>query len=183
MLLSNAISAQNLRYSIRLGNEKMGEMKASKTGSTKSKYHLESRIKVEKMISIDFFYQIDASFEKNILQVSNAIETANGKEHTKSETKKNGNTYTVSTTKEKKILANKGITYNLCKLYFEEPKEISSVWSDTFGEMLTIKKAGDQRYELVLPNGKSSFYTYYKGICTLVETEITFGKISFTLTK
>ncbi len=175
--------AQNLHYLIRLDNEQMGDMHATKTKGSKEKYLMESKIKVEKLIKIDLFYKIEALFEKDILQLSNALETANGKEHTNSETKKNKSGYSIKTKKETKTISHKGITNNLCKLYFEEPVGINSVWSDTFGEMLTLKPAGEHRYELMLPNGKSSFYSYFKGICTLVETEIMFGKVTFILTK
>lgn len=178
-----ASQAQNLHYIVRLENEQMGNMYATKTKGNKEKYLMESKIKIEKMIKLDLFYKIEAIFEKNILMVSNAIETANGKENTNSETKKSTTGYTVKTKKETKTISHKGITNNLCKLYFEEPIGITSVWSDTFGQMLTIKPAGEHRYELKLPNGKSSFYSYLKGICTLVETEIMFGKITFTLSK
>lgn len=174
---------QNLHYLIRLDNEQMGDMHATKTKGSKEKYLMESKIKVEKMIKIDLFYKIEAIFEKNILLVSNAIESANGKEHINSETKKNKVGYTVKTKRETKTISHKGITNNLCKLYFEEPVGITNVWSDTFGQMLTIKPVGEHRYELILPNGKSSFYSYLKGICTLVETEMMFGKITFSLTK
>ena len=122
-------------------------------------------------------------FEKNILLLSNVIETANGKTQTNSETKRNSTGYGVTTKKETKTIIHKGITNNLSKIYFEEPLGIKLIWSDSFGEMLTLKPAGEHRYELILPNGKSSFYSYIKGICTLVETEIVFGKLTFTLTK
>lgn len=174
---------QNLHYLIRLDNEQMGDLHATKTKGSKEKYLMESKIKIEKMIKVDLFYKIEAIFEKNILLLSNAFESANGKEHTNSETKKSTSGYTVKTKKEIKTISHKGITNNLCKLYFEEPIGINSVWSDTFGELLTIKPAGEHRYELILPNGKSSFYSYFKGICTLVETEMMFGKITFSLTK
>jgi hypothetical protein len=174
---------QNLHYLIRLDNEQMGDMHASKTKGSKEKYLMESKIKVEKMIKVDLFYKIEAIFEKNILLLSNALETANGKEHTNSETIKNKSGYSVKTKKETKTIPHKGISYNLCKLYFEEPIGVNNIWSDTFGEMLTLKPAGEHRYELVLPNGKSSFYSYFKGICTLVETDFMFGKITFTLSK
>ena len=164
--------AQNLHYLVRLDNEHMGDMYASKTKGSKELYLMESKIKVEKMIKIDLFYKIEAIFEKNILHLSNALETANGKEQTNSETKKNATGYTVKTKKKTKTILNKGITNHLCKLYFEEPVGITQVWSDTFGQMLSIKSLGEHRYELKLPNGKSSFYSYFKGICTLVETEI-----------
>lgn len=175
--------AQNLHYLIRLDNQQMGDMHATKTKGKKEKYLMESKIKVDKMIKIDLIYTIESIFEKNILQFSNAVETANGKTQTNSETKRNSTGYGVTTKKETKTIIHKGITFNLSKLYFEEPVGIKSIWSDTFGEMLTLKPAGEHRYELILPNGKSSFYSYFKGICTLVETEIMFGKLTFTLTK
>ena len=175
--------AQQLHYLVRLGDEPMGDMRATKTIGSKEKYLIESKIKIDKMIKFDLIYTIESIFEKNILLLSNVIETANGKTQTNSETKRNSTGYSVTTKKETKTIIHKGITYNLSKLYFEEPLGIKLIWSDSFGEMLTLKPSGEHRYELILPNGKSSFYSYIKGICTLVETEIVFGKLTFTLTK
>ncbi|MBL7923937.1 MAG: hypothetical protein JNL88_07045 [Bacteroidia bacterium] len=175
--------AQTLHYTVRLGDEVMGKMTAVRSVSGKTLYSIESLINVQKMITVDLFYRIEAQFEKQILTRSSAIEKANGKEHTKSETRRILNGYNVITKKASKTIPHKGINYNLCTLYFHEPEGRTSVWSDTFGEMLGIKPAGEHKYELTLPNGKSSFYTYHKGICTLVESEMIFGKITFTLTK
>ena len=175
--------SQRLHYLVRLGDEQMGDMRATKTIGIKEKYLIESKIKIDKMIKFDLIYTIESIFEKNILLLSNVIETANGKTQTNSETKRNSTGYGVTTKKETKTIIHKGITNNLSKIYFEEPLGIKLIWSDSFGEMLTLKPAGEHRYELILPNGKSSFYSYITGICTLVETEIVFGKLTFTLTK
>ncbi len=175
--------SQHLHYIVRLGDEQMGDMRATKTIGSKEKYLIESKIKVEKMIKLDLIYKLESIFEKNILQLSTALETSNGKVQTNSETKRNSTGYVVTTKKETKTIINKGIAFNICKLYFEEPVGLHLIWSDTFGEMLTIKSVGEHRYEIILPNGKKSCYSYFKGICTLVETEIMFGKVTFTLTK
>lgn len=182
-LISVGSFCQTLKYTIKLKDEVVGTMTAKKTVGAKSHFLIESSISVEKIIKIDLFYKIESFFEKNILLISTAIQNANGKEYTNTTTEKKATGYTVTTTKENKNLTVKAISYNLCKLYFEEPVGVTAVWSDSFGEMLSIKPAGSHRYELVLADGKSNFYTYYKGICILVETEIPFGKITFRLTK
>lgn len=183
LICSFSLPAQTLNYAIRLKDELIGHMTAVKKGKGKSELMIESKIMIEKMIKLDLLYRIDAVFENNILSSSLAVQNNNGKEFTNSKTTKDKSGYTIKTLKEEKAIYQKFIHYNLCKLYFEEPIGISSVYSDTYGEFLSLKPAGKHRYEMILPDGKSNFYSYNHGICTLVELELIFGKITFQLTK
>ena len=175
-------TGQNLLYAIKLNDELMGKMSAIKKGAKVKTYQIESNIKVEKMISVEMHYLIRSEFDKQGLVKSTARETANGKDYMNTETTRLTEGYAVKTLKEQSQIKGKTIGYNLCMIYFQEPSGVSEVWSDSFGEFFKIKPAGKNRYELMLPGGKSSFYTYYKGICTTVETDMPFGKLTFTLT-
>jgi hypothetical protein len=183
LFFSFGAKAQKLNYEVRMNDEAVGSMKAVREGSGKIRYSIQSIISYKKLLKIDLDYSLEAFFEKQILKSSLAVQKTNGKEHTHSKTERIENGYRISTLKGNRQVKHTGIDWNLCRLYFAEPAGISKVWSDTFCEMLDILPAGNHRYELRLPDGKSSFYTYHKGICILVETEQLFGKISFLLRK
>ncbi len=178
-----ALNAQTLTYAIRLKDELVGKMTANRQGKSKTSYFIESNILVQKMLLVDIRYTLESVFENNILMSSQAINKLNGKEQANSKTRNTKNGYTVQTLKGTKKLSQSEIPYNLCSLYFEEPVKYNSVYSDTYGEFLPLKPAGPHRYELILPDGKSNYYTYQHGICVLVELEILFGKITFHLTR
>lgn len=182
VLTQVSLHGQTLLYNIKLNEELMGKMSAVKKGNKEKSYQIESNIKVEKMISVEMYYLIRSEFDKKGLVKSTAKETANGKEYMNTETTRQTEGYAVKTLKEQSQIKGRQIAYNLCMIYFQEPIGVSEVWSDSFGEFFKIKPAGKNRYELLLPGGKSSFYSYYKGICTSVETDMPFGKLTFTLT-
>ena len=71
------------------------------------------------------------------------------------------------------------IKYCVADLYFTEPKGITSIFSNTEGDFLPITPQENNAYKLSLPNGRSSTYYYTNGLLTHVETEITFGSITF----
>lgn len=175
--------SQKLKYSVKLNDEEIGVMSASREKAKNIKYLVESEIKVEKIMEFNFFYKVESFFDKNTMLLSAAIQKLNGKEITNVKTQKHKSGYHIETLKEKKSIKVKNIQFNICRLYFEEPAGIKEIWLDQFGQMLQIKPAGEHRYQLLLPDGKSNYYSYYKGICTLVEAEIIFGKIKFQLTK
>lgn len=177
------LSAQVLNYEIRINEDPIGQMKAVREGSSKSVYRLESLIKYQKMIKLELEYRMEAIFVNKVLQYSSTIQKNNGTEFTNSRTERTGKGYKITTLKSSNEVNIAAIGWNLSRLYFTEPVGVKQIWSDAFGQMLEIKPAGVHRFELVLPDGKSSFYSYFKGICVLVETEMLFGKISFQLRK
>lgn len=181
-LFSNTLDGQSLTYTIRFKDEPIGIMKAQRQGKGTTEFLIESKILIQKMVRLDLMYRISSTFENNTLIHSLATQQNNGREHTNTRTTQTKNGYSVKTRKEELRISQKSIPYNLCKLYFEEPIGVFMVYSDTYGDFLNIKPAGKHRYELVLPDGKSNFYTYHLGICILVEAEIILGKISFQLT-
>lgn len=186
LLLSSFLfnaDAQKLKYTVRLKDEIVGTMQAERTQGARSKIRIDSHISVQMLIRFELEYFIESVFEKGVLIISQTIQKANGREHANTTTSKEKDGYKVVTQKENTIYPHAEIKYNLCRLYYEEPAGIVEVWSDTYGKMLKIKPAGKNRYQLILPDGKSNYYNYYKGICTLVETELPIGKVTFQLSR
>lgn len=176
-------TAQKLKYKIRMKEDEVGIMTAVRTGKAKQKIELESNISFQKLLTIQLYYKMEASYENGVLIQSSTIQQANGKEMANTTTKKTAAGYSVTTNKGTSSVTEKQILFNLCKLYFEEPANVKEVWSDTYGQMLAIKSVGPGKYELTLPDGNKNYYSYHKGICTMVETNLPFGKVTFTLTK
>ena len=182
MLLFSAKGfSQKLKYSIRLNDEVVGNMTAERTNKAKSTITINSFIAIEKFIKIELKYFMESVYEKGKLLTSRTIQKFNGQEQANSSTIFDKDGYKVTTRQGTSRVNLKSIQHNLCRLYFEEPTGVQEVWSDTFGKMLTIRPAGKNKYELQLPDGKSNFYSYHKGICTYVETETPVGKVTFQL--
>lgn len=73
------------------------------------------------------------------------------------------------------------IRYNMLLLYTTMPEGIDKVYSGNFQKHLDIKKLGENKYRLTLPDGKYNDYTYKNGICTMVEIVRSLVSLQFVL--
>ena len=96
-------------------------------------------------------------------------------------TKLSGKKYQVTDNGESKLISLSPIRYNTLMLYTNIPKNISKVFSGNFQKMLDIKKIAENKYRLILPDGKFNDYTYTNGICTKVEIVRSLGTVQFVL--
>ena len=174
---------QTLTYTILFGTEVIGNMTVKKfqQSAVRTEYLVESHIKIDKIVSMEIDYRINAVFENGKLVHSTVLQSSNNKIHTNTKTEWDGNYYRVIGLDGKRTLRERLIDYNLTTLYYFEPVGKKIIWSDSFGKFLSIKLCGNHRYELILPDGKKNFYTYNYGICSSVESEQFFSKLTFRL--
>lgn len=71
------------------------------------------------------------------------------------------------------------ISYFSAKMYFEEPTNITSVFSERFLEYCPLEPLGDHKYKLSLPNGKDNIYTYADGKLVEVYVDRTWFSLKF----
>jgi hypothetical protein len=172
---------QNLTYAVFLRDEKVGELLVKRNiNKDFTDFKVDSRIEVYKIINMLINYHMSARFEDGIMLRSSVQQQYNQRVNINTSTTRTGNQYFVESISSKKVL-NDIIDYNLCMIYFHEPIGKTKIWSDSYGEFVHIRNMAPHRFELILPDGKRSFYTYNYGICTLVETEQLFSKIIFKL--
>lgn len=175
------LQAQNLTYAVLLRDEQVGTLHVKRTiTKDQTDYKLESTIKVEKIINMLVEYQMNATFVHGILKKSITLQKSNGKVNTYTRTTHAGSYYQVELLNGKRK-EKEQIDFNLCTLYFQEPAGKKRIWSDSYGTFIRVRPVGPHRYELLLPDGKKNYYTYHFGICSMVETEQMFSKITFRL--
>ena len=73
-----------------------------------------------------------------------------------------GNEYLLSKDGKSSSLRDK-ISFTVSKLYFYEPKNVSSIYSERHLSFCTITPVKENMYRLVLPNGNVNYYTYKAG--------------------
>lgn len=71
----------------------------------------------------------------------------------------------------------KNITFCVVDLFFQEPKGVSTVFSNMYAKALTLKEISSGKYMLTTPDNKNSYYTYQNGKLKLVETDTPLGKV------
>jgi hypothetical protein len=70
------------------------------------------------------------------------------------------------------------IAHTITGLYYQEPAQVLAVYSEKYGAMCRIRKLGNGNYSVELPNGKESIYSYERGNCVRVVTELAGVKLS-----
>lgn len=171
---------KKLTYVITQKGKPIGNIKATRliTGDD-VQYEVETIMNVKVLLTQRIKYQCSARYKDGVMQGSLSKSFVNDKLHqTCTVTQKDGK-YHVAIDKETVIINNE-ITYSGAMLYFDEPKNITGIFSEMTGQLNGIKKAGETAFILTdAKSRKQNFYWYKGGILdhaylnhTLVDIEI-----------
>ena len=174
-------SAQKLTYKVKIDGKESGTLIANKSGKKNNfTYVIQSNIKTTMLVTVEVKYNLKSTIENGKLKSSSLVQFVNGVKQTDNTTTAKGSGYLFKDkTGEEKIISSP-ITVIVPDLYFSEPKNHKTIWSDNHGKFLSIKKDGT-KYLLETGDGQNSTYTYEKGICKKVESTQAFSKITFEL--
>lgn len=133
------------------------------------------------MISVHVESEVKVHSEGEIITSATAYRHANrGAEDIQTTTLKGtGNVYDIVKNGEKIQLTHVGIKFCVTDLYFTEPLGITSVYSSTYGAFLPLKYVSKGVYKIVLPDGKTTTFTYIGGKLTQAVATISLGEILF----
>lgn len=174
---------KNLTYTITKNNKTIGEIHIIRsTNNDVTKYFFESNAKANLLFfNINFYDKMSVTFNKNILQEAKLYRTTNNKVKVNNLTTWNGNFYSFFDKNGQNGFINNPILLTTACLYFFEPVNVDSIFSEKFQRMIPIKNAGNKRYVMSLPDGNKTTYSYLNGICSLVEAETDWSVLKFTL--
>jgi hypothetical protein len=175
-------NAQTVHYDVKVGGRTIGSVKVlhfeNKTGAEKRR--------IEADFSVPFYsgsFYSENQFHNGTLKSSLTEHRVNGKQKEKTATfstipqRYQIDFSTTSRKAEKSKDLVHSINHTITSLYYEEPLGLKAVYSERYGQMCSLEKAGAERYRISLPNGKQSLYIYRGGICQEVETELAGVKI------
>jgi len=72
---------------------------------------------------------------------------------------------------------------SILSLYYKEPVNINSIYSDNFQQYVDIKKVDTNKYRVSFPNGHCNYYSYAQGVCTRVDVEQPLFNLQFLLNR
>ena len=179
---TTTITKDYLNYSIIKDDKTIGNIRVErslKDGITE--YLFESRAKVKILYSIEVYDKMGVTFKQNILQQASLYRTMNGKLKVNNTATWNGSFYHLSDKEGANGFLKQSVFCSTASLYFNEPGNVKSVFSEKFQKMVPVQKIDSKRYRINLPNGNITTYTYNSGICTLVEAETDFANLKFVL--
>lgn len=183
ILIVSSLVAQKIEiaFEVSFKGKKIGIVKAieEKTG-TKSIKNLKTETDTKILVvSVHVESEVKVIKENNVLIEGTAYRHANrGSEDVHAHVKKIGSkSYQRERNGKKSKIENLDITICMVDLYFNEPKGITSVFSNMYAEKLELKAMGAGKYQLITPDKKNSYYTYQNGKLITVEADTPVGKV------
>ncbi|HYC39794.1 MAG TPA: DUF6134 family protein [Chitinophagaceae bacterium] len=172
LLLGIATSAQTRRhkYEISRGDRVIGTMLFSETKSGGvTRLNLVSEVNTGFILPITGEGKEEAVYQNGLLVKSAIMRRQNGKEKMNKHMTIDSGRYLVRSGESQTIHTCYPISYNMLALYAKEPVTVSEVFSDRFGRMIPIRRAGQHRYKIELPDGSYNYYSYVNGVLEKVE--------------
>lgn len=182
LFLCHLSYAETAKYKVTSSGVYLGDMSVSKTTTNDVvEIKIVSDVKVKLFLSIDLKYRLNCTYKNGNLMYSSVTTFVNGSKHSSVITEKKGQSYLVTEDGHvSKYL--KVINYSGGLLYFDEPNNQKTLYSEFNGYDKVIKSLAQSRY-LVTDNntGHKSTYEYKNG--TLILATIEHTLMTFKMTK
>lgn len=183
-LVSIYANSEALVYTVMKGDKNVGEFRIDrKTVNNVTEYSSQSVVKVNMLVTIKVTDKMKVSYNGNRMERAELHRTLNGLVRVNNLATWNGSSYHMINKDKDVTTLRHLIHYSTATLYYLEPSNIPSVFSENFQKMIAVKSVGNRKYTLELPNGNKTSYTYANGVCTLVEAETDWADIRFVLSK
>lgn len=183
-LLSIVAQGEALVYTVMKGDKNVGEFRIDrKSVNNITEYSSQSVVKVNMLVTIKVTDKMKVSYNGNRMERAELHRTLNGLVRVNNLATWNGSSYHMTNKDNDVTTLRHLIHYSTASLYYLEPSNIPSVFSENFQKMIAVKSVGNRKYTLELPNGNKTSYTYANGVCTLVEAETDWADIRFVLSK
>ena len=178
----NVCSAETLHYDVVKDDKKVGYFQIGRATGANNDVVIrsESTVRVSMLFTIEVIDKMYALFRNNMLHTATIYRTLNGNVRVNNLTQWQNGKYNLSTKDEKNSGAfAQTIRFTTVSLYFEEPFNLTEVYSEKFQRMVAVKSIGIHKYQLTLPDGNTAKYTYVNGQCSEVEAKTDWAVIKF----
>ncbi len=176
----NAIGMDKLAYNVIYRDNEVGKINIKKLNIKDTLvYSFESRVIIKMLLSVNVYDKMLVSFKGGQLVKAYLYRTLNGKVKVRNYIEWNGKHYQQTDKDDTKSFINHAIQLSTATLYFHEPINQKSIYSEKFQKMIPLLPKGMKRYMLQLPNGNKVYYSYQNGTCSLVEAETEWADLKF----
>ncbi len=163
-------------YDILLANRPVGELTITPSQQKDGGNHFKVRGAIDTFM-YKVVYLSENRYENGVLKASMSSQEVNGKLKEMTNTVRTNDRYRVTIaegTAEAKEVTQVAhpIDYTVTSLYYQEPVNRKSIYSDRYGEMCAVQKVAAGTYDVVMPDGKKTRYTYVQGRCHEVTSHI-----------
>jgi hypothetical protein len=173
---------RTLKYAVMRNGNEVGWINLSKFDlDNRTIITLTSEVSVRMIFKFTAKANEQAEFMNGRLVHSYIYRKMNGNVKADKHTRFTGSNYEVEESSGKKLLDVKMVTYNMDCLYFQEPVDITQVYSDNFQQFVPILKNPEGYYKIKFPDGNSNFYYYKNGVCSAIHINHTWYSADIVL--
>ncbi len=163
----------------------IGYMKAIKKKTEKgiTNYNIESRNEFKVFTTFSYDSELDVNYINGSYLQSVSTAHLNKKLRDSSYVMFNSKQqkYEGTYNQKRQCIASPGIRYSVAHMYFDEPEDKDSIFSETYLEYCPLIKTGDHEYQLELPDGNRNSYKYEDGkIVEMISKRFTY-QLKFVL--
>lgn len=154
---------QKHRFSIKWGKDSIGELTAlriKKGHSETIKISSDSKFTVL-LMDQEMTTDCISVFRHDSLNTNTSESVRNDDKEKVSTSFLNGSYFCLK--EDKCFKLKERVKFTVSKLYFYEPKNILSIYSERHLTFCKISRVSEGRYKLELPNGNENFYSYQNG--------------------
>ena len=176
--------AQDLYYSVWQKGKLIGETQVCKYevyGVTT--YELYSHLKVNLLFPIKISQNLVAVYKNDVLVFASTQNYLNENLHSPSTVVRKDNGYNMLLNDDKVTKHNGAITFSGVRLFYTEPKQVSRVFSESYGRANSIVQTGEDTYRLTSSNNQINTYTYRSGRLMLLNASNRLLKLEMKLEK
>ena len=177
------VKGQSYHYRILAHDDEVGNMVVRKSiKDSITHYTVEAHSTVHILFSESLEYSLHSIFYGKLMNHSTATIFVNGNEHFKSIVERQENGFYKILKRGEELPFLQPIYYSGAKLYFEEPKGISIIFSEIDNVLKNITALGNHQYKIVNPvTGKASLFWYKDGILQKAQIDHTYVSFSIEL--
>ena len=176
------IVKKEVEFDVRIGSRTLGAYKVTMQAlGDREDFVIEQVIEDGLLHRSKVHYRVHSQYKASQLQVMEMRNVVDDVVLQSSDLKFEDGTYFMQTDLGKIQLPEGEMAPGSVYLFFEEPKEWTSVFHEKYGIALPIRQTSDSTYEIELPNGGREVYTYANGRPVMFVVEKTFGMFSMTL--
>lgn len=166
-------------FSVFRDDKKIGDLVTkSELVSGCTLYSLSSDVKIEMLVDILISERISNKYENGKLISASHNRTVNGINHSKRQLRYENDGYVSDSGKP---MTNTGswIGASVLRLYHSEPIGLSAVYSEAQACWIKLIPQKKGKYKALLPDGKSTTFSYTNGLLYMVVSETNWGQVVF----
>jgi hypothetical protein len=176
----SSTKSHHIHFMVKIGNSNVGDLEAIQSiEHDKISYYLHSEVQVGMLLNLKIQEKIMDIFERGNLAQSTHTRHINGDLKSNNSAQWDGDSYLLKNKNKNHKQLKDSIYASVLSIYFREPKDEELLFSHSFQEILRIKKTGDHKYTVKLPNGNITTYLYKNGRLVTVESTTNWGVIQF----